>query len=731
MLIKNIAVGLSANTTDFSLEMLHAASDLDRVARSATMAQSAVGRLDFSSIKSMPAGGQELPAPAKAPAPAQAEAPAAAAEGGSGSGAVIGAVQVGAMVSALAPLSKIGQQIAAQLNAVGGTITTLARRIDDAMKFPALQAGLRNLQSRIRDGMKSAAGVATDSLTRTEAAILRWGPAADKALGALRGILKVRDYFRSFGDVAGKSLQRLTGLKFDGQVAGVKRLGAGIGGLAPAANRATSAIKGIGLQLGLALGLVGVVYTGTTALKDFAVAGIKGASDLGETMSKTKEVFGDSTNLITAQADDMAKRYGLVKGPILDAASSIGLIAKGAGKSQAASAEMATSLTKLAADASSFYNVPLDSALEKIRSGLVGESEPLRAFGVLLSEEAVAAEAAALGLTKKKGKLDEASKVTARASLITKGLATASGDLARTQDSAANQFRRSSGGLTNFATSIGTMLLPAVQSGVGAFNELLATMVEVFEANRPMIQGWADHIKGAIDFVGRVVRNFPDYWQIFKIKAAEAFINVGEYVNTLPVNLGIVANWIADNWVEMIKTAVSFVGQLFHNLGTNLGNLWVAINGFFAGEGFNFEWTPLLDGFKNTVAELPKLLRPELTSMQREIDAVSKRIEDRERDRINALAKTQVPKPPVPAPLAKPADQEKYHGSAAVTLGSSEASSAVAKFRNKDNKSDATPKAQLEEAKKQTDLQKKQTDLLTTYLRANSGRPGALEVFKL
>ena len=100
------------------------------------------------------------------------------------------------------------------------------------------------------------------------------------------------------------------------------------------------------------------------------------ASDLGETMSKTKEVFGDSTGKINAFADEMATKFGAVKRTILDAASMFGLVLQGAGMSADASAQLSIQLARLADDASSFYNVPLDVALEKIRAGSRARPSP-------------------------------------------------------------------------------------------------------------------------------------------------------------------------------------------------------------------------------------------------------------------------------------------------------------------------------------------------------------------
>ena len=230
-------------------------------------------------------------------------------------------------------------------------------------------------------------------------------------------------------------------------------------------------------------------------------------------------------------------------------------------------------MSKLAADASSFYNVDLETSLEKIRAGLTGESEPLKAFGVFLDEASVKTEAMRLGLVKNAKDLSNRTKIVARASLIEKGLATASGDLERTQSSASNQLRKAGGGLENFATAIGQLLIPSIQSGVGVFNELLFSIVETFEANQPLIQSWADSLTSAIGTVGLVVRNFGAFWQIASLKAQEAIANVLAYVDVIAPNLAIVGEYLANNWTKLIADGVNAVGRLFQNLGTNLGEL--------------------------------------------------------------------------------------------------------------------------------------------------------------
>jgi hypothetical protein len=96
----------------------------------------------------------------------------------------------------------------------------------------------------------------------------------------------------------------------------------------------------------------------------------------------------------------MADDFGLPKTAVLDAASSFGLLGQAAGVTGKPLADMSTNLTGLAADAMSFYNVPLEQALGDFSSALSGESEPVKKYGVLMNEAAVQTEALAMGIVK-------------------------------------------------------------------------------------------------------------------------------------------------------------------------------------------------------------------------------------------------------------------------------------------------------------------------------------------
>ena len=206
---------------------------------------------------------------------------------------------------------------------------------------------------------------------------------------------------------------------------------------------------------------------------------VKGASDLGESMNKTNVVFGASATAIHAWSATSATAFGLSRQESEEAAGTFGNLFKTMGTSQGESAKMSRSMVELASDLASFNNIPITDALDKLRSGLVGEAEPMRALGVLLSEGAVKAEAYRMGIAKNGAELTEAQKVQARYSLILGQTADAQGDFARTSTGMANKSRIMAAQFKDLGASLGESVLPfatkaaaAISGVLGSFNKL-------------------------------------------------------------------------------------------------------------------------------------------------------------------------------------------------------------------------------------------------------------------
>lgn len=414
--------------------------------------------------------------------------------------------------------------------------------------------------------------------------------------------------------------------------------------------------------------------------------GIKKAVELQDTMSRNSVVFGDSASLIESQAQELADKFGVVKGEFMDAAGSFGAMFKGAGSSQKDAAILGNQLAVLAVDMRSFKGGATSTAetMTALGAAMRGEFDPIERFNVFLTAEKVGLEAVAMGLAKNKSELSDHAKKQATLSLIMKGTTDQQGDLARTSGQTGNQYEKLMGTLTNFSAMVGEKLLPAINEWLIALNDKLGP---------------------ALDVAGFIVRNFGSIWQVAQLQITERIANIIEWVGVIPANLRQVASYITGNWRELIVDAVGAVGTVFSNLADNLGDLAVAIYDFLADptKGFDFQWTPLLDGLKVTAAKLPEIIRPELTSMQDEIDKILGGVG------LSELQRTQVKEQARNAMAGARMD-----GGASLAAGNNGAKTetiGAAEFW-KDLIGKDTGKQQLDVQKQQLDIQKKQLEQL-------------------
>ena len=102
---------------------------------------------------------------------------------------------------------------------------------------------------------------------------------------------------------------------------------------------------------------------------------------------------------------------------------------------------MSQQLTQLGYDISSFFNISVEDAMQRLQSGISGELEPLRRLGYDLSQAKLEATALSLGIDKSVSSMTQAEKAELRYYAIMTQVTTAQGDMARTLDDPANQLR--------------------------------------------------------------------------------------------------------------------------------------------------------------------------------------------------------------------------------------------------------------------------------------------------
>ena len=186
------------------------------------------------------------------------------------------------------------------------------------------------------------------------------------------------------------------------------------------------------------------------------------ASDSAEATSAAQVTFGKAYGRIASAAASSARTVGLSRTEYLTAAKTLGVMGQSAGLTGGKLATFSQRLVKGAADLASFHNVPVPEALAAIQSGLAGETEPLRKFGIMLNDATLKQEAMRQGLIKTTNQaLTPQQKTLAAQALILSKLGPAAGDFSRTSGGLANQQRILSAQVKDAAASLGTQLLPA------------------------------------------------------------------------------------------------------------------------------------------------------------------------------------------------------------------------------------------------------------------------------
>ena len=243
------------------------------------------------------------------------------------------------------------------------------------------------------------------------------------------------------------------------------------------ANAVANAGKRMTMGLSLPLAGIGVMVT-------------KAASDAGELQSAFDVTFGNMSKSMNRWAEEAGNRMGRATQEMQEGAIAFGQLFNQAAPTEAAAARMSQRFTELAQDAASFYNTDFDTAMGKIRSGLTGESEPLRDFGVFLNEAEVNAKGLEMGLIKSGQQLDEHGKIMARSALITEGLMKAYGDVARTSDSLANRIRALGGMVRELAVEFGSYLEPYAKRAAAMMAGLLQWIQDLPEGVKKAAVGF-------------------------------------------------------------------------------------------------------------------------------------------------------------------------------------------------------------------------------------------------
>lgn len=226
--------------------------------------------------------------------------------------------------------------------------------------------------------------------------------------------------------------------------------------------------SGGGLFGGMTKGVAGATIKTTAFIAVMKkVAGVLGnavtqSNAYVENLNLFRVSMGEATKQATEFVQEFSNALGIDPSNVMRYMGMFNTLAEGFGLSSESAYIMSKNLTQLSYDMSSFLNIPIDQAMQKIKSGFSGEIEPMRAIGIALDQATLQQTAYTLGIDKKISTMTRAQKTELLYYQMMTRTNKMQGDMARTLIAPANALRILKEQFTLLARAIGNMVLPVI-----------------------------------------------------------------------------------------------------------------------------------------------------------------------------------------------------------------------------------------------------------------------------
>lgn len=231
-------------------------------------------------------------------------------------------------------------------------------------------------------------------------------------------------------------------------------------------------IKGLAATIGLAFGVKELI--------DFGKRSIDAASDLAEAQNVVDTAFDSMSWKMEQFAATALETYGISELTAKNMGSTYMAMAKGMGVATDAASDMAVTLTGRLSDIMSFYN-KTQSEVDTIGRALItGETEPLKAIGVVMTQTNLSAYAMAQGFAKTYDEMSSNEQLLVRYKYFLEQTSLAQGDFAKTSEGWANQTRLLSERLNEFTTNLGGVIMNVLTPALQFANEAVTFLNDLF-----------------------------------------------------------------------------------------------------------------------------------------------------------------------------------------------------------------------------------------------------------
>ncbi len=212
-----------------------------------------------------------------------------------------------------------------------------------------------------------------------------------------------------------------------------------------------------------------------------AFSKIKDAIDISSSLTEVENVvrttFGNYEKLIQDFSKTSIQDFGMSELTAKQVASRFQAMGTAMGFSQGKMADMSLQLTKLTADMASFYDMEQSDVARNLQAVFTGETEPLRKYGLDLTQATLKEWAMKQGLDADISSMTQAEKTMLRYQYVMANTAAAQGDFARTSDTWANQVRILKQSFEQLASIIGGALINAFKPFIRTLNAVMQKVI--------------------------------------------------------------------------------------------------------------------------------------------------------------------------------------------------------------------------------------------------------------
>ena len=320
---------------------------------------------------------------------------------------------------------------------------------------------------------------------------------------------------------------------------------------------------------------------GGLGIAAFAKDSLMLASDLAEVQNVVDTTFKDSASTINDFAKTTTTQFGISELQAKKFSGTLGAMLKSAGFTGDELTNMSTSLTSLSGDIASFYNLDPQEAFDKLKSGISGETEPLKALGVDISDTTVATYALANGFNKQWKDATQAEKQLWRYKDIMTQTKDAQGDYAKTSTGFANELRTMKLNFQTLGATIMSYAIPSFQDLFAKANDFI-TKIDIKSFMNKFMQSLADikpYFDGFIDSFVKLASTIWDSVQpAFESIKPDSWDSVGDAIKDILDRAKGVANFINNNWPTILSTVENIVTAMAAwKLATIAVNTWIGI----------------------------------------------------------------------------------------------------------------------------------------------------------